>query len=124
MSMPIAEQPPAVVLPEQSYSNHTGHPSIGPVIAVVVIIIILGGLAGMIGRLCSGRRIMGYGDYDIGSWAERKCSSCIDGRISPSPPRPEVSATSTPVTLPVQANQDPKSEELSPQNPASNTDSS
>ncbi|KAF5739428.1 hypothetical protein HS088_TW12G00634 [Tripterygium wilfordii] len=124
MSMPIAQQPPSVTLPEQSYSNHSGHTSIGPVIAVMVIIIILGVLAGMIGRLCSGRRIMGYGDYDIESWAERKFSRCIDGRINPSPPRPQVSATSTPVTMPVQANQEPKSEEQSPHNPPSNTDSS
>ncbi|RZC52013.1 hypothetical protein C5167_020435 [Papaver somniferum] len=49
----------------------------------------------MIGRLCSGRRVRGIGQYDFESWVEAKCSSCIDGRIShpqpqrqPPPPQP------------------------------------
>ncbi|CAN0922199.1 hypothetical protein LINGRAHAP2_LOCUS32974 [Linum grandiflorum] len=49
---------------------------------------ILGIAAVMIGRMCSGRRILGYGQYDIEGWAETKCSTCIDGRITPSPPPP------------------------------------
>ncbi|WJX50439.1 hypothetical protein P8452_36740 [Trifolium repens] len=67
---------------------HSGHGSIGPVIAVLAIITVLGIIAGMIGRLCSGRRVMGYGEYDIKSWVETKCSSCVGGRIVLPPPPP------------------------------------
>ncbi|KAK6916490.1 hypothetical protein RJ641_019351 [Dillenia turbinata] len=79
------QQPPAIT--EQAYTVHSGHASVGPVIAVLAVIIILGVISGMIGRLCSGRSIMGYGQFDFEGWIERKCSSCIDGRIeSPTPP--------------------------------------
>ncbi|KAK6946160.1 hypothetical protein RJ641_013704 [Dillenia turbinata] len=82
---PQQQSPPPVT--EQAYTVHSGHTSIGPVIAVLAVIIILGIIAGMIGRLCSGRSIMGHGPFDFEGWIERKCSSCIDGRIE-SPPRP------------------------------------
>ncbi|KAI0530600.1 hypothetical protein KFK09_000145 [Dendrobium nobile] len=60
--------------------------SIGPVIGVLAVIAVLGILAGVIGRLCSGRRILGLGPFDVEGWIERKCS-CIDGGISsPLPP--------------------------------------
>ncbi|KAJ4701814.1 Alpha-protein kinase 1-like [Melia azedarach] len=87
MSMP----PPAVTTITQAHSTHG---SVGPLIAVLVVVIILGVIAGMIGRLCSGKPIMGCGQYDIGSCAERKFSSCIDGTISPPLPRPNVSEAS------------------------------
>ena len=71
---------------QQAYTAHSGHGSVGPVIAVLAVITILGVIAGMIGRLCSGRRIMGHGQYDFESWVETKCSSCLDGRVGPPPP--------------------------------------
>nr|XP_004505185.1 uncharacterized protein LOC101490954 [Cicer arietinum] len=80
--------PPPIQLTQQSFTTHSGHGSVGPVIAVLAVITVLGVIAGMIGRLCSGRRVMGYGQYDIESWVETKCSSCVGGRIAPPPPPP------------------------------------
>ena len=59
------EQPPPM-----SVTQHSPHESIGPVIGVLVVVIVLGVIAVMIGRLCSGRRIMGHGQYDVERWAE------------------------------------------------------
>lgn len=90
MSTPIVQQPPPIEeVTQQAYTTHTGHGSVGPVIAVLAVITVLGVIAGMIGRLCSGRRIMGHGEYDFESWVETKCSSCVDGRIAPPPPPPQ-----------------------------------
>ncbi|XVE66884.1 hypothetical protein DITRI_Ditri08aG0115600 [Diplodiscus trichospermus] len=89
MSTPLEQQqPPPVGVSQQAYTAHTGHGSVGPVIAVLAVITILGVIAGMIGRLCSGRPIMGHGQYDFEGWVERKCSSCLDGRLDLPPPRP------------------------------------
>ncbi|KAI9128107.1 hypothetical protein K1719_001100 [Acacia pycnantha] len=71
---------------QQGYPARTPHGSAGPVIAVLAVITVLGVIAGMIGRLCSGRRVMGLGEYDLEGWVETKCSSCVDGRIRPPPP--------------------------------------
>ncbi|KAK7362674.1 hypothetical protein VNO77_04794 [Canavalia gladiata] len=89
MSTPIVQQysPPTEVT-QQAYTTHSGHGSVGPVIAVLAVITVLGVIAGMIGRLCSGRRVMGHGEYDFETWVETKCSSCVDGRIAPPPPPP------------------------------------
>ncbi|CAL0331343.1 unnamed protein product [Lupinus luteus] len=92
MSTTIVQQllPPPIEVTHQAYTIHSSHGSVGPVIAVLAVITFLGVIAAMVGRLCSGRRVMGYGDYDIERWVETKCSSCVDGRITPShpPPRP------------------------------------
>ncbi|VVB08456.1 unnamed protein product [Arabis nemorensis] len=83
-SMPLYGQPP----PPQHTAS--GHSTIGPFIAVLIVITVLCVLASVIGRLCSGKTIMGYGDYDMERWAESRCGSCIDGHIlphRPSPPR-------------------------------------
>ncbi|KAJ8763434.1 hypothetical protein K2173_002317 [Erythroxylum novogranatense] len=101
MSTPLDQQqqqqaPPVAVV--QAYTERGGHGSVGPVIAVLAVITILGVIAGMIGRLCSGRRILGFGEYDLEGWVERKCSSCIDGHVDPpTPPSPD-----TPVAGPVE----------------------
>ncbi|RDY06149.1 hypothetical protein CR513_09905, partial [Mucuna pruriens] len=88
MSTPFVQQPPPPIeVTQQAYTTHSGHGSVGPVIAVLAVITVLGVIAGMIGRLCSGRRVMGHGEYDVETWVETKCSSCVDGRIAP-PPRP------------------------------------
>nr|XP_011459753.1 PREDICTED: uncharacterized protein LOC105350079 [Fragaria vesca subsp. vesca] len=89
--------PPApVYATQQAYTTHSGHGSVGPLIAVLAVITVLGVIAGMIGRLCSGRRIMGHGQhYDFEAWLEKKCSSCIDGRIAPPPPPPHIPATAS-----------------------------
>ncbi|XP_058081411.1 uncharacterized protein LOC131229465 [Magnolia sinica] len=123
MSMPLdqQQQSPPMVLNQQAYNSHSGSGSIGPVIAVLAVITILGIIAGMIGRLCSGRRIMGYGQFDFEGWIERKCSSCIDGRIDQPLPRNNAnagsSADSVPITIPVENTQETKHAEQSPQNP-------
>ncbi|KAJ8773822.1 hypothetical protein K2173_008285 [Erythroxylum novogranatense] len=59
--------------PPQAYTTHGSHGSVGAFIAVLAVIIILGVIACMIGRLCSGRRILGFGEYDMAGWVERKC---------------------------------------------------
>lgn len=117
MSMPLDQQqqqlsppppPPLAVTLEPYNGHHSSQASIGPVIAVLMVIIILGVIAIMIGRLCTGRRILGYGQYDIESWAESKCSTCIDGTISPPPPptRLEVTENSAaPTPEPIQTPQ-------------------
>ncbi|XVF63982.1 hypothetical protein PTKIN_Ptkin09bG0130400 [Pterospermum kingtungense] len=109
MSMPLVQQPPPVTATQQQqpYNSSTGHASIGPVIAVLSVIIILGIVAGMIGRLCTGRKMMGYGQYDIESWIETKCSSCIDGRIYPPQPRPD-NASATVTSVPPSIQQQPQ----------------
>ncbi|XVE49153.1 hypothetical protein DITRI_Ditri01bG0059400 [Diplodiscus trichospermus] len=100
MSTPLEQQqsPPEGVS-QQVYTVHTGHGSVGPVIAVLAVITILGVIAGLIGRLCSGRPIMGHGQYDFEGWVERKCSSCLDGRVDPPAPRP---TEEVPVALPAE----------------------
>ncbi|XP_022749174.1 uncharacterized protein LOC111298712 [Durio zibethinus] len=91
MSTPLEQQqPPPVGESQQAYTAYTGRGSVGPVIAVLFVITILGVIAGMIGRLCSGRPIMGHGQYDFEGWVERKCSSCLDGRVDAPPPAEEV----------------------------------
>ncbi|XP_038887147.1 uncharacterized protein LOC120077337 [Benincasa hispida] len=82
MSTPLDQlQPPP--------SLHSAHASVGPLIAVLAVISILGVIAGMIGRLCSGRPVFGYGaHYDVEDWIEKKCASCLDGSLDPPPPPP------------------------------------
>lgn len=124
--MLLDQQPPPMSVTPQSFNTYSTHASIGPAIAVLVVIMVFGVLAVMVGRLCSGRRIMGYGQYDMESWAEVKCSSCIDGRISPlAPPlsRSSVPATSSSASTPAQTQQETKQEEQSPQHPPENLDS-
>lgn len=78
------DQPPPLIISQPNYAAQSSglHGSVGPVIAVLVVVGVLGVAAAVIGRVCTGRRIMGrYGKYDMESWAEAKCSSCIDGRI-------------------------------------------
>ncbi|KAL3722429.1 hypothetical protein ACJRO7_034751 [Eucalyptus globulus] len=89
---PLYEQPPPTPVTAQAYTSHAGRGSVGPVIAVLAVITVLGVIAGMIGRLCSGRPIMGHGQYDFEGWIERKCSACLDGRVDPPPQRPAVGA--------------------------------
>ncbi|GKV04697.1 hypothetical protein SLEP1_g16817 [Rubroshorea leprosula] len=110
MSIPLVQPPrPPVTVVQQSYISHSDHASIGPFIAVLVVIIILGIVAVMIGRLCTGKKIMtGYGQYDIESWIETKCASCIDGRIIPPPER--TADASSGVSLQVQASAPPQSQ--------------
>ncbi|KVI10775.1 uncharacterized protein LOC112506284 [Cynara cardunculus var. scolymus] len=87
---PTQQQPSPFppVIQEQAYKPHSSHGSVGPVIGVLAVIMVMGAVAVMIGRLCSGRRIMGHGQYDFEGWVETKCSTCIDGRLGP-PPRRE-----------------------------------
>lgn len=66
MSMPLEQQPPPLMITD---SSHSREESVGPVIGVMVVIMVLGVAACMIGRLCSGKRIMGCGEYDIERWA-------------------------------------------------------
>ncbi|PON49182.1 hypothetical protein PanWU01x14_231710 [Parasponia andersonii] len=108
----IDQQPPPMAVVQQAYTAHSGHGSVGPVIAVLAVITVLGVIAGMIGRLCSGRRVMGHGQYyDFEGWVERKCSSCLDGTLDPPPP-PAVTASrdEVPVAMPLEASEEMKEE--------------
>ncbi|KAL0918855.1 hypothetical protein M5K25_010897 [Dendrobium thyrsiflorum] len=86
---PLPPAPPSSMVYQPSYPSHNGRESIGPVIAVLTVIAILGIFTGVVGRLCSGRRIVGLGQYDVEGWIERKCASCIDGRIDHPQPAPQ-----------------------------------
>lgn len=81
MSMPLVQQPPAGIYSQQA-ATHSSEPSgsIGMVIVVLAVITILGVVAGVVGRLCAGRRFSGDSEYDFEGWVERKCSTCIDGQ--------------------------------------------
>ncbi|KAH7517939.1 hypothetical protein FEM48_Zijuj09G0117500 [Ziziphus jujuba var. spinosa] len=118
---PIDQEPPPTAMTQQAYTTHSGHGSVGPVIAVLAVITILGVIAGMIGRLCSGRPIMGHGQYDFEGWVERKCSTCLDGRVDlpPPPPRPpaNTSGVEVPVAMPVEIQQEIKEEEEEEEQP-------
>ena len=108
MSIPLEQQQlPPVGVSQEAYTTHTGQGSVGPVIAVLAVITILGVIAGVIGRLCSGRPIMGHGQYDFEGWVERKCSSCLDGRVDPPSSRP----TEVPVAVPAEETQQEIKEE-------------
>ncbi|KAG0488263.1 hypothetical protein HPP92_006819 [Vanilla planifolia] len=56
------------------------NPSMGPLIGALVVIAVVGVIACLVGQLCSGRRIAGFG-YDAEGWIERKCASCIEGGV-------------------------------------------
>lgn len=84
---PQQEQLPPIQTTRQAYPANSGRGSVGPVIGVLALITILGAIAVMIGRLCSGRKVMGHLQYDVEGWVETKCASCIDGRVEPLPPR-------------------------------------
>lgn len=109
------EQQPQDTVTQQYYNDAASqHGSVGPVIGVLIAIIVLGIIAVMIGRLCSGRRIMGHGEFDIESWAERKCSTCIDGRVNLSVPRANEPSTSLPAT-PIHTSEENKQAEPEPE---------
>ncbi|KAJ8899746.1 hypothetical protein K2173_019446 [Erythroxylum novogranatense] len=72
MSTPLDQQQ-QLQPPPQAYTTHGSHGSVGVFIVVLAVIIILGVIACMIGRLCSGRRILGFGEYDMEGWVARKC---------------------------------------------------
>lgn len=96
---PLQQQlPPPMFMSQQAYSDRPGHGSVGPVIAVLAVIAVLGAIAVMIGRLCSGRKIMGRGQYDFEGWVETKCASCIDGRVDQIP-RPVTTVAPPPVVV-------------------------
>lgn len=102
---PILEpqQAPPLIPTQQAYTSHSGHGSVGPVIGVLAIIIILGALAIMVGRLCSGRRIMGRGQYDFETWVETKFATCLDDRVDPAPTRIVIQHQPAPVAVPVES---------------------
>lgn len=117
---PEQQQPPPLPMIQQAYTAHSGHGSVGPVIGVLAVIVILGALAVMVGRLCSGRRIMGHGQYDFESWVETKCATCLDGLVDQ--PRPRMVVAPPPEAVPAAAQQETgevrKDEEIAqPNNP-------
>ncbi|CAN1278397.1 hypothetical protein LINPERPRIM_LOCUS16626 [Linum perenne] len=72
------------------YQHHGPSASVGAAIGAVAVITVLGVIACVIGRVCYGGRVLGYGggQYDMESWVETKCSSCVDGRLRAPPPPP------------------------------------
>ncbi|KVI01983.1 uncharacterized protein LOC112500523 [Cynara cardunculus var. scolymus] len=90
------QQPPLLPVTErQDFTSHSHHGSVGPAIGALAVIMVLAAIAVVIGRLCSGRKIMGHRQYDFEGWVETKCSSCIDGKLGPPPPPPCVAAPAT-----------------------------
>ncbi|KAJ8640469.1 hypothetical protein MRB53_017163 [Persea americana] len=67
----LKQQPPPVSV--------SGSRSFGPVIAILVVITLLGIIAVLIGRLCTGRKIMGRFQFNVEGWIEKHCSACISG---------------------------------------------
>ncbi|KAK4771002.1 hypothetical protein SAY87_031534 [Trapa incisa] len=67
----------------QSPGSKLPHGSVGMFVGMLVMVVLLGVIAAAIGYFCSGSGRMGIREYgiDIEGWAERKCSSCIDGKI-------------------------------------------
>ncbi|XP_010526140.1 PREDICTED: uncharacterized protein LOC104803788 [Tarenaya hassleriana] len=88
MSMPLYLQPPPATEHSSSSSAVPSGSSVGPLVAVLVVVAVLCVIAGFVGRICSGKTVMGFGEYDMERWAESRCSSCIDGHIPPPPPPP------------------------------------
>ncbi|KAK9756388.1 hypothetical protein RND81_01G093600 [Saponaria officinalis] len=100
MSMLYSPPPPPPPQLMASPPPYTTHGSIGAVIGVLAVVLVLCVGAVLVGRLCSGRGIRGRTHYDMESWVETKCSSCVDGRIvlsrpPPSPPPPPPPPTTT-----------------------------
>ncbi|GLJ14694.1 hypothetical protein SUGI_0238130 [Cryptomeria japonica] len=108
---PYFQQPPPTNIYQQQAVSHGSHPSgsVGMVIVVLAVITILGVLAGMVGRLCAGRRI-GDSEYDFEGWVEKKCSTCIDGHIDGSGGGGHVHV---PIAMPAE-NGEPKPTEANP----------
>ncbi|GLJ28606.1 hypothetical protein SUGI_0563690 [Cryptomeria japonica] len=83
-SMPYVMQqtPPAGGIYSEA-AAHGSHSrgSVGPLIVVLAVITILGVAAGMVGRMCAGRRFRRDREYDFEGWIERKCATCIDGSL-------------------------------------------
>ena len=52
-------------------------------VVVVSAIVIVTVLAGILARVCGGRRLVG--EHDIEGWVESKCRSCIDGGVPAAP---------------------------------------
>ncbi|KAI3497339.1 hypothetical protein L1887_39882 [Cichorium endivia] len=117
MSTPSLDQtqqqlPPILpVIERQDYTSHHLHGSVGPAIGALALIMVLGVVAVMIGRLCSGRRIMGHRQYDFEGWVETKCSSCIDGRLGPPPPPPAIVESSSEAAAAAGHSEPPQQEE-------------
>lgn len=121
---PEQQQPPPLAMTQQAYTSHSGHGSVGSVIGVLAVIAILGALAVMVGRLCSGRRIMGRGQYDFETWVEAKCATCLDGRVDPTPPRVVPLPEAVPAGGQTEtASEERKEEEIAQHNPHERADS-
>lgn len=111
MSMPYDIPPPAGLYEQaSSQGSHDSNGSVGPLIVVLAVIAILGVVAGMVGRLCAGRR--GDAEYDLEGWIERKCATCIDGRLESG------TAAAIPVAKPAESAETPKPAENAEAKPA------
>lgn len=86
MSSPTFDQFQQQQPPPLLSVTHHHHVSIGPAIGALAVIMVLGAIAVMIGRFCSGKRVMNHRHYDFDGWVETTCSSCIDGRLDAPPP--------------------------------------
>ncbi|KAI4321017.1 hypothetical protein MLD38_034441 [Melastoma candidum] len=93
--------PPFMVNTPQphGYTDPATHTSIAPFVGILLAVVVLGVAAVVVGRLCSGGRLRTSADraylakYDMERWAERRCSSCIDGRLHVNSPMPGPSSS-------------------------------
>lgn len=95
----------------------SGIGSFGPVISVLVVITLLGITAVLIGRLCTGRRIMGRFQFDIEGWIEKHCSACISGNSQTPGTNANDLEASVPIPIPEGNNQQINPPEQSSQGP-------
>lgn len=79
---------PTAAVEEEAEGGHSTHSSIETLVVVLAVITLVGVVAGIIARLCGGRRFGGHDDHDVEGWVERKCRSCIESGISTAPPPP------------------------------------
>ncbi|KAL4180272.1 hypothetical protein AMTRI_Chr13g124440 [Amborella trichopoda] len=126
MSVPLEQfQPPPLAMNQDASASQSSNGSVGPVIIALAIIAILGVIAVMIGRLCGGGRFRGE-TYDFEGWVERKCASCIDGRIQTSSSinggntgtADSGSGSSVPLAIPIEIPTETKQTEQPSQNSA------
>lgn len=104
MSLPYVEQQPAVIPAMGVSKQHAGSSSVGPVIAVLAVVMVLGLVSVVIGRLCSGRRIPGIGQYDLEGWFGSKFGPCVDGQMATH----VEGGGDAPIVIPVEKAQDTK----------------
>ncbi|XP_025793423.1 uncharacterized protein LOC112874360 [Panicum hallii] len=60
--------------------------SVETLVVIVAAIVLAAVLAGVLARVCGGRYVVPSGDdRDVEGWVERRCRSCLDSGLPPTP---------------------------------------